>query len=111
MELNRSHMTTKPPYAPSTAAYPSNIHEECTALERTVSQLSYLASCFYATGNVAMADKLDEAANLIKTATQAIRDHTGVRINADFKTAQEMSGAVLKAVLVGTKMAKISNHD
>lgn len=102
-------MTTKPPYAPSTAAYPSNIHGECKELHRVANSLSHLASCFYATGNELMAARLDDAAAVINAASRAISDHTSARCVADFKTAQEMSGTLLRAVLVGAQVAKTSS--
>lgn len=98
-------MTNKPPYAPSTASFPSNVYDECHELNRKAAHLDRIAAAFAITGNDTVADDLFGIAQTIETANRAIREHIAARVGSDLKIAQDMSGAILGSALAGLRIA------
>lgn len=103
-------MTTKPSYTPSTAAWPTNVRDECAELHRKVSHLHRLASAFAVTGNDRMADDLYGIAQTVETAVMAILEHNAHRLDSDLRTSQALSGAIVQSALAGVRMASVRGN-
>ncbi len=92
-------MTTKPPYSPSVAAWPTNVFDECETLTRRASQIARLASAAATLHQRELASTLFGIADEMDLAASAIRDHMSARSQAEYRQAVESSGNILRTAL------------
>ncbi len=98
------------PYRPSTAAWPTNAHDEIAAIESKAYHVARLGRAFAALHQNDLADELFEVANDLTGAAGALRDVVGNVVHDRYKDAQQSTSNMLGAVLaLATRPARVTD--
>ncbi len=95
-----------PPYAPSTAAWPTNAFDELKVIEwraRCVARLASAAATLHQEG---LANELFDISDELALAAKSLRDVVGNECHRGYKDAQQSTANMLGAVLAMTAVSK-----
>lgn len=83
----------------------NGLHDAVSAVRQEARMLDRLAGAFHATGNVKVADQLDDCANRLSDIAQLVFDSIGAKIYAEARESEKAMFNTVEAALAGMALS------